>query len=128
MRAVLEAPLHQAGVDIVLAGHVHAYERTFPAHDMAVDDCSGTVHITIGDGGNKECFADEEDSPGHPWYMYDWSASRKFTFGHGRLSLRNSTHAEWEFFANDEYPKVSDQAWLTRGEGRAAACAANLVV
>ena len=32
MKANLEAMLYNAGVDIVLDGHVHAYERTFPVY------------------------------------------------------------------------------------------------
>lgn len=35
------------------AGHVHAYERTNPVYDYTVNKC-GSVHITIGDGGNSE--------------------------------------------------------------------------
>ena len=35
------------------AGHVHAYERTFPINNYAVDPC-GTRWLTMGDGGNIE--------------------------------------------------------------------------
>ena len=35
------------------AGHVHAYERSHPVYNYTVDLC-GSVHITIGDGGNSE--------------------------------------------------------------------------
>jgi hypothetical protein len=38
---------------LCVAGHVHAYERTFPVYNYTVNKC-GTVHITIGDGGNSE--------------------------------------------------------------------------
>ena len=34
-------------------GHVHAYERTFPVHNYAVDPC-GVRYLTVGDGGNIE--------------------------------------------------------------------------
>ena len=34
-------------------GHVHAYERTYPVNNYAVDQC-GMRWITIGDGGNIE--------------------------------------------------------------------------
>ena len=34
-------------------GHVHAYERTFPINNYAVDQC-GTRWLTMGDGGNVE--------------------------------------------------------------------------
>ena len=35
------------------AGHVHAYERTFPVNNYAVDPC-GVRYLTVGDGGNIE--------------------------------------------------------------------------
>ena len=35
------------------AGHVHAYERTFPVNDYVVDPC-GVRYLTVGDGGNIE--------------------------------------------------------------------------
>jgi len=128
MRAAFEEPLHKAGIDVVFNGHVHAYERTYPVYQESVDHCSGAVHITVGDGGNRECFADYSKTPGHPWFQYNWSASRKFTFGYGRLQIHNSTHAEWEFFGNEKYPKVQDHAWLTRGEARAAQCPSQMAV
>lgn len=34
-------------------GHVHAYERTFPVNNYAVDPC-GMRYLTVGDGGNIE--------------------------------------------------------------------------
>jgi hypothetical protein len=36
-----------------MAGHVHSYERSTPVYNYTVDLC-GSVHITIGDGGNSE--------------------------------------------------------------------------
>ena len=35
------------------AGHVHAYERTFPVNNYVVDPC-GVRYLTVGDGGNIE--------------------------------------------------------------------------
>ena len=35
------------------AGHIHAYERTFPLNNYAVDQC-GPRYLTMGDGGNIE--------------------------------------------------------------------------
>jgi hypothetical protein len=52
-RQQIEPILYQNGVDIVMHGHVHAYERTFPVNNYAVDQC-GMRWITIGDGGNIE--------------------------------------------------------------------------
>ena len=52
-RQHIEPFLYANGVDIVMHGHVHAYERTFPVNNYTVDPC-GMRWITIGDGGNIE--------------------------------------------------------------------------
>jgi len=53
MRQAVERTLFEADVDLVLAGHVHAYERCHRSFNMAVN-ASGPYYITIGDGGNRE--------------------------------------------------------------------------
>lgn len=57
MRMALEALLYGAHVDVVFAGHVHAYERFTRVYKNNADGC-GPVHVTIGDGGNREGFGD----------------------------------------------------------------------
>lgn len=49
MRRAVEARLVAAGVNLVINGHVHAYERSHPVIDFARDDC-GPTYIVIGDG------------------------------------------------------------------------------
>ncbi|MGV7388954.1 metallophosphoesterase, partial [Mycobacterium kansasii] len=56
MMAAMEPLIYAAGADIVLAGHVHAYERSKRVYKGKSDPC-GAVHITIGDGGNQEGLA-----------------------------------------------------------------------
>ncbi|PNH09476.1 Purple acid phosphatase 15 [Tetrabaena socialis] len=51
--SVYEDVFYQYGVDIVLNGHVHAYERTHPMYKYKPDSC-GPMYIVIGDGGNVE--------------------------------------------------------------------------
>ncbi|XP_058001349.1 purple acid phosphatase 18 isoform X1 [Hevea brasiliensis] len=103
MMAAIEPLIYAAGVDIVLAGHVHAYERTGNS-----DPC-GTVHITIGDGGNREGLAPKYINP-----QPEWSVFREASFGHGELKLVNSTHAYWTWHRNDDdEPVRSDQVWIT---------------
>jgi 3',5'-cyclic AMP phosphodiesterase CpdA len=52
-RLMIEPYLYANGVDIIMHGHVHAYERTYPINNYNVDQC-GSRWITIGDGGNIE--------------------------------------------------------------------------
>ncbi|PWA96614.1 purple acid phosphatase 15 [Artemisia annua] len=65
MRVAMEELLYNAGVDIIFNGHVHAYERSNRVYNYTLDPC-GPVHITIGDGGNREKMAVEHaDEPGN---------------------------------------------------------------
>ncbi|KAM1256354.1 hypothetical protein ACFX1Q_030492 [Malus domestica] len=108
MMAVMEPLLYAASADIVFAGHVHVYERTKRVNNGKSDTC-GAVHITIGDGGNKEGLAHKyKNSPP------EWSVFREASFGHGELNIVNSTHAFWTWHRNDDdEPVRSDQVWIT---------------
>ena len=95
MRANLEALFYANKVNAVIAGHVHAYERTHPVYQNAtVSD--GIVYINIGDGGNAE---------GHDFYYESpapaWSAYRNGTqFGHGELKILDAQRAVWTWYRN----------------------------
>ncbi|MBA0752174.1 hypothetical protein Gogos_001035 [Gossypium gossypioides] len=108
MMAAMEPLLYAAGVDLVFAGHVHAYERSKRVNKGKSDPC-GTVHITIGDGGNREGLAQKYIHPTPEWSMF-----REASFGHGELKIVNSTHAFWSWHRNDDdEPVRSDQVWIT---------------
>ncbi|XP_047322788.1 purple acid phosphatase 18-like [Impatiens glandulifera] len=108
MMAAIEPILYASGVDIVLSGHVHAYERSKRVYKGRPDPC-GAVHITIGDGGNREGLAHKYKNP-----QPEWSLFREASFGHGELRVVNSTHSFWEWHRNDDdEPKRSDQTWIT---------------
>ena len=47
------AMLETQGVDIVVAGHVHAYERFAPMDAQLNSDAAGTVQFTVGTGGKS---------------------------------------------------------------------------
>lgn len=65
MRVAMEDLLYSAGVDIVFNGHVHAYERSNRVYNYTLDPCA-PIHITIGDGGNREKMAVKHaDEPGN---------------------------------------------------------------
>ncbi|XP_059667462.1 purple acid phosphatase 22-like [Cornus florida] len=107
MRKAMEAMLYKARVDIVFTGHVHAYERFTRVYDNKADPC-GPVHVTIGDGGNREglALAFEEPSPSISLY-------REPSFGHGRLRILNQTHAHWSWHRNNDSDSVvADEVWL----------------
>lgn len=108
MKAAMEGLLYNARVDVVFTGHVHAYERFTRVYKDKGDNC-GPVHITIGDGGNREGLATRYQDP-----KPEISIFREASFGHGVLEVVNASHALWSWHKNDnEEPVVSDSVWLT---------------
>ncbi|KAK3018466.1 hypothetical protein RJ639_004126 [Escallonia herrerae] len=107
MKAAMEGLLYGSRVDAVFAGHVHAYERFTRVYKEQADDC-GPVHITIGDGGNREGLASKYISP-----QPKISVFREASFGHGILEVVNATHAKWMWHRNQNDEAVaSDTFWL----------------
>jgi hypothetical protein len=100
MRAAMERIFYSSKVDLVLAGHVHAYERSHPVFEGRVVQ-DAPVYITIGDGGNREGLAvNYEAAP-------VWSAYRLAAFGHGVIDIKNATHLMWEWKRNDAAVRVA---------------------
>lgn len=91
MRRDMEPLLYAHGVDIVLSGHVHAYERCAPVYNFSATAC-GPHYLNLGDGGNRE-------GTYIPWMdpQPEWSAFRESSFGVGALKLYNATHAYYEW-------------------------------
>ncbi|KAI9118014.1 hypothetical protein K1719_010346 [Acacia pycnantha] len=118
MRVVLEKWFVKYKVDVVFAGHVHAYERSERVSNIAynivnglckpMNDQSAPVYITIGDGGNIEGLATNMTEP-QPKY----SALREASFGHGILDIKNRSHAYFSWHRNqDGYAVEADSIWL----------------
>ncbi|XP_051130718.1 probable purple acid phosphatase 20 isoform X2 [Andrographis paniculata] len=110
MKIAMEDLLYRARVDAIFAGHVHAYERFVRVYRDKADEC-GPVHITVGDGGNREGLAKR-------FMEANISAFREASFGHGQLWVINATHALWTWHRNDDEDDnvavASDQFWLTK--------------
>uniref|UniRef100_A0A0D9XWY6 Purple acid phosphatase n=1 Tax=Leersia perrieri TaxID=77586 RepID=A0A0D9XWY6_9ORYZ len=108
MRRAMEPLLRGGHVDAVFAGHVHAYERFARVYGGREDAC-GAVHVTVGDGGNREGLATRYDEP-----QPAMSVFREASFGHGRLEVVNATHALWTWHRNDDDVAVAaDEVWIT---------------
>ncbi|XP_073149548.1 purple acid phosphatase 22-like [Henckelia pumila] len=107
MRKSMEEMLYNARVDLVFAGHVHAYERFTRVYDNKADQC-GPMHVTIGDGGNREGLAMLFESPSPSISLY-----HEPSFGHGRLRVHNRTHAHWSWHRNNDSDSIqADEIWL----------------
>ncbi|KAK9156713.1 hypothetical protein Scep_003287 [Stephania cephalantha] len=108
MKEAMEELLYGARVDIVFAGHVHAYERFTQVYKDQANPC-GPVYINIGDGGNREGLASKYTSP-----QPNISSFREASFGHGELDMVNASYALWTWHRNnDDQSVVADSVWLT---------------
>ncbi|KAL6995745.1 hypothetical protein U1Q18_005881 [Sarracenia purpurea var. burkii] len=118
MRVMYESWFVEYKVDVVFAGHVHAYERSERVSNIAYNivnglctptiDHSAPVYITIGDGGNQEGLATQMTEP-QPQY----SAYREASFGHGIFDIKNRTHAYFSWHRNqDGFAVEADSLWF----------------
>lgn len=68
------------GVDLVIVGHLHTYERSWPIRSGSVDEKNGVTYVQVGGmGGNLEDF-----QPTKPWF------NRKVFRDHHYLMLRGA--------------------------------------
>ncbi|KAF0683137.1 Aste57867_24825 [Aphanomyces stellatus] len=107
MRRDMEDLLFDHRVHLVLAGHVHSYERTLPVYknDLTVN---APIYITIGDGGNREGLADKYITP-----QPTWSAFREARYGYGLLHVKNHSHMLFEWHEDEtNEAKVRDSVWI----------------
>ena len=111
VQMVLEDVLNAGGVDLVISGHVHSYERSARVYNYSCN-ATGPVYLTVGDGGNREGLASKWVSP-----QAEWSLFRQASFGHGEVTAVNNTHLLWEWFQNSALtPEVADSHWLVKGD------------
>ena len=111
VQAALEALLYQYKVDVLLSGHVHAYERSCKLFNYTCN-ADGPVYITIGDGGNREGLAAAWATPQPAWSLF-----RQASFGHGALFAPNASALQWSWRQNPWLePALTDAVWIRKGE------------
>eukprot|EP01102_Stenamoeba_stenopodia_P008659 TRINITY_DN2516_c0_g2_i1.p1 TRINITY_DN2516_c0_g2~~TRINITY_DN2516_c0_g2_i1.p1 ORF type:complete len:532 (+),score=131.78 TRINITY_DN2516_c0_g2_i1:125-1720(+) len=99
-RAELEQLFYEQKVDLVITGHVHAYERTYPVYNgttyQSYENPQAPIYLLNGAAGNKEQLE-------HHWWSGDkfpeWSANRFAAYGFAQLQIINSTMLTWNFYA-----------------------------
>ncbi|KAJ4709073.1 Purple acid phosphatase [Melia azedarach] len=121
MRSVFESWFIHYKVDVVFAGHVHAYERSYRVSNInynissgdryPVSDKSAPVYITVGDGGNQEGLAGRFRDP-----QPDYSAFREASYGHSTLEIKNRSHAIYHWNRNDDGKKVPTDSFVLHNQ------------
>ena len=94
---------YEAGVDLIIAGHVHSMERTFPVFNNSINPC-GAIHLNLGEGGNYEGayvpwfnLTTTSDKINHSkeiksfLFNAPWSAFRESSFGVAEIVFESST-------------------------------------
>lgn len=104
MRSDMEPLFVKYHVDLVLSGHVHAYERTTPMQYFKSAPCAPT-YVVVGDGGNREKASLFNPIPG---MSPTWSAFRQSSFGFASMEIFDAVHANWTWHRNphdfDHFP------------------------
>jgi len=103
LRAKLESLLLKYGVDLVITGHVHDYERMYAIDQGAVASTNyvnpgAPVYIVNGASGNHEGLDNQWQAPPPAW-----SAYRASEFGFGILTVLDAQHLQWEFIRDSDY-------------------------
>ena len=113
LRMAFEDLLKEFKVDLVLAGHYHAYFRSCAGLFRSQCDNGGPTHITIGTAG-----AHFDNTR---LYETHWSAKNIMgKYGYGRITAANNASAlHFEFVqagANDDdnAGTILDDVWLTK--------------
>jgi len=101
-------------VDLVIGGHVHAYERTYPVAKEASTqrdyvNPSAPTYIVQGASGNRE------NNKGPYSNLPEWSAFNDQSIGFGLLTV-SRTSMDWKFLASvsEGEPILKDSFILTR--------------
>ncbi|KAF4392084.1 hypothetical protein F8388_004413 [Cannabis sativa] len=121
MRSTFESWFVDYKVDVVFAGHVHAYERSnrisnikfnvSNGYPYPVPDESAPLYITVGDGGNQEGLAGPFLDP-----QPEYSAFREMSYGHSTLEIFNRTHALYHWNRNDNGKKLPTDAFVLHNQ------------
>lgn len=112
MRFEAEDLLRDYEVDLVLAGHYHAYHRTCDGLYRSKCNNGGPIHITVGSAGAKLDTAN--------LYRNSWSAKLiSGEYGYGRITVANASALLFEFVkAGHENETgagdVHDAVWIQR--------------
>lgn len=134
MREVFEKMLHEGGVDLVLAGHNHMYERTWPVYNGTVyngtvdpndpyKNPGAAVHVVSAAGGNGESMDpfDEVQPPFSAFRSINNSTCAHdlcSDFGFSTITIWNATALEMSFWSYGDGKNVAapmvrtDHVWL----------------
>jgi hypothetical protein len=99
------------GVNLIVAGHDHAYSRSYPvAFDKRDRNEKAPIYLTLGAGGNRELHSREYLHP----EPEEWVAKRdRFEYGYGNWFVQNATHSHFNWVRDGTTKEgVHDHVWI----------------
>lgn len=95
------------GVDIVFAGHIHSYERTWPILNMTINQKKGVRYIVSGGGGGGL----EQAAPQRAWFSIHVARGHHYCFAsvHDRTIQFKAYDLEGRLFDTFELTKPVDR-------------------
>ncbi|ETV92759.1 hypothetical protein H310_12989 [Aphanomyces invadans] len=112
LQAKFESLFVKYRVNVVIAGHVHGYERTAPIVNNEINATHGVVYVTTGAGGNYEGHA----GPRVPGTLPPWSTRvNNQVYGAAKV-IATGDWLEVLWFANTHGMEPWDAVTLTRRE------------
>jgi len=112
MRYEIEDLLRDYNVDLVVAGHYHAYHRSCDGLYRSKCNSGGPTHITVGSAGAHFDEAVEYDN--------NWTEQLiEHEYGYGRITVANESALQFEFVkaGRTDDPAAGDtldSVWLIR--------------
>jgi len=114
LRSQGEETLYNYHADLLIYGHVHDYERTYPMYQSQLvstsyDDAKAPVHIVNGAAGNREGNDNNFHQPSP-----DWSAARSGDIGYGHMIVTGNK-IDWSFYkATNTSLELQDHFVMTK--------------
>ena len=101
LKRALEDTFYDEGVDLVINGHIHAYQRSYPVYREAVRsqeywDARAPVHIVQGASGNREGQKGTINTDA-PWSAFHLEGED--CVGYGILTVAKHTMT-WQYFSS----------------------------
>jgi hypothetical protein len=131
-----EALLLKHKVDLVLSGHVHHYERTWPVRNRnqvtkSYENVASPIHITCGHGG-KGLYAIVWDTDGQNTYSPhapEFTAARdNRNWGHCELEFLDERTVRHTMFRMGESDVPAEDVLITKSDARSAGFSVVLLV
>lgn len=111
MKKYMEPLFVSYGVNLIVAGHDHAYSRSYPvALDKRDPTDKAPVYLTLGAGGNREQHARDFLHPDPE----EWVAKRdRVEYGYGNWFIQNATHSHFNWVRDGTTNEgVHDHVWF----------------